>query len=106
MVDACARVGDAARAEFWVTEMVRMGEEPGAACYGVLLSAFAKLGDVQRAEKWFGRMQQDSQSDVSILTYNSLINACAKAYDLPAGVRWLQRMLDAGVEADVVSHST
>merc|ERR1712149_62955 len=106
MIDACARVGDADKAEFWLGELVRSGSKPSPVSYGVLLSSFARLGDSARAEAWFNKMQANAQQEVGVLTYNSLINACSRSHDVAGAERWLERMIENGVEADVVSYST
>merc|ERR1719213_1552332 len=42
----------------------------------------------------------------TLLTFNSLINACSKAKSLPRAEGWLAAMRSRGVSPDAVSYST
>merc|ERR1719473_973181 len=39
-------------------------------------------------------------------SFSAVINACAKAGDIQSAIRWLDKMEDAGIAADVVVYST
>ena len=45
----------------------------------------------------------EAKATPTTVTYNAVINACAKSEDVPSAERWLAKMLEADLQADVVS---
>merc|ERR1719223_1875506 len=76
-IDACARSGDAVRAEQWLLRMEKAGLHATLACYGTLIGALAKLCEVPRIERIIQQMRQ-AGLETSTAMYNTLISACAR----------------------------
>lgn len=89
VVDACAKAGDAARAEHWLAEMHARRCAANIRSYNALLSACAKVGNIARAEYWLTEMMQIRSIDVDVISYNAVIHACAKACDGARAEHWL-----------------
>ena len=78
LINAYAKNGDPAGAEYWFGMMTSSGVEANEVTYNTMIAAFAKQGNVPRASHWFGAMQQAGRVRNEV-SYNSMINACAKA---------------------------
>lgn len=52
------------------------------------------------------RKMQEEKCAPAVVTYNSLINACAKALNAERAEYWLAQMCDSGLQPDSVSYST
>ncbi|CAJ1370457.1 unnamed protein product [Effrenium voratum] len=75
----------------------------GWACYNLVIRAHAKEGNHKRAGEWIMRMEAmkanlkvcfDQERGIKVCSYNTQLDACAKAQNAEACERWLQRMLD------------
>ena len=43
--------------------------------------------------------------EARVTTYTAVIDACAKAGDAPSAEKWMQKMIEKGIEPNVVSYS-
>ena len=81
MIDACAKVGDAAKAQRWHQRMRNEGVQPNAHSYSAVINAMAKSGHLLAAYEEFERMEQAGVV-ADVVVYSGLLDACAKAGDL------------------------
>jgi len=111
-IDAAARKGDVKKATQLLLKFHEEGQEgckPDVVSYNLVIRACARRGDYKSAEKWFRHMlSYDIQA--SLCTYNTLLDACAKA-DSWAGAEacesWLEKILKEGIQAvNVISYAT
>jgi len=59
---------------------------------------------VARAEKWLSKML-DAGVEANVVSYNAVINACAKAGDQVQASAWLKWMSDAKVQPNAISYN-
>merc|ERR1719183_1806163 len=105
LVDACAKLGDAVRAEKWMERMTARGIEPNVVSYSAMIDACAKAGKPARALQWFEamRMRGVTPNEHSIA---ALVDACAKAGDTASACWLLESMESSGLTPDVVIYSS
>ena len=94
VINACARCGDAKRAEHWFQKMVAQGVQPGVLTFNSLVNACAKALDVDRAEKWLKEMPKHNvqPDDVS---YSTVIHACGTAQEPERAEHWMKLMVSS-----------
>merc|ERR1719235_1731302 len=95
VIHACAKAGEAERAEAWLAEMLRCGVKANAVTCNTVINAWAKAGRLDRAEEWVSRLgNMGVKSDV--ITYNTLVTAYAKKGDTAMAEKWMLTMTEAG----------
>jgi len=102
VINACAKVGNSAAAEQWLTKMLDSGVRANVQSYSAVVSAFAKTGDIKGSEKWLTKMLEAGIRGDTIC-YTSLINGCARVGDIQKAEEWLVKMLEDGVEPNVIT---
>jgi len=105
VIHASAKVGNVARAEAWMEEMLRRGITPNLVCFNTVLHACAHSGDVNRAMLWLQRISEAGIAPNKI-TYNSMIDAHAKSGDPAAAEMWLLQMVAKGFHPDQITFVT
>merc|ERR1719353_1463646 len=70
MINACARVGDADKAEEWLVRMLKDGVEPNVITFNAVIAACAKKGCGDRTEMWLNKMKRAGVPPNSF-SYNS-----------------------------------
>jgi len=68
------------------------------------LDTAAKAADPHQAEKLFAEMQR-AGFQLSVLVYNSVIQACANKGEVSRAEKWLRQMKADGVEPNVVTYT-
>merc|ERR1719443_166192 len=101
MIDACARVGDLARAEHWHGKMQEWGVQPNVYIYSALINACAKNSDVEGAYRWLERAE-GSGTTLDAVVYGCVINACGKAGDTECAKKVFQQMRSQGIQTHVI----
>mmetsp|Transcript_108310 Transcript_108310/g.336626 ORF Transcript_108310/g.336626 Transcript_108310/m.336626 type:complete len:264 (-) Transcript_108310:426-1217(-) len=87
MIDAHAKAGDWAAAEFWLQQMVESGIRVDQITFATLLCAYtAPQG------------RHTPSSKCSLRAYSAVIKACARVGDLAAVRHWLRDMANAGLQ--------
>ncbi|CAE8585468.1 unnamed protein product [Polarella glacialis] len=105
LLSACAKRGDARRAEHWLGAMLERKVDPDVVSYSTLIHACAKANDLQRAEHWLARMG-DSNVKANSVTYNTVINACARTGNVTGAEEWVRKMEEAGLAAEVMTFNS
>lgn len=77
---------------------------PDALSYNLVLRAYARDGNCAEAGRWMKHMEDKGRA--TVCSYNTMLDACTKAGDAPRGESWLQRMLEVGVQPNVISFAT
>ena len=72
---ACAKLGDAQKAEEVITKMVRFSLSPNNACFCLLMKAYEKGGQIEHLNKVLVRMKK-AQKVPDRATLNSLLKSC------------------------------
>ena len=62
MIDACAKAGDAIRAQRWHQRMRNAGVQPNAHSFSAVINACAKSGNLTAAYEEFDRMEEAGES--------------------------------------------
>jgi len=102
-IDHAVRSGDWMKAEQSLLEFERLGGQPEAMSYNLVIRACARRGDVVAAEKWLHRMEAKGVRPTPH-TYNTMLDASAKAGNAEACAQWLSRMTAKGIQPDVMSY--
>merc|ERR1719476_335498 len=101
MIDACARVGDVARAERWHSRMAAEGVQPNAYIYSALINACARAGDVDAACAWLDHAEV-SGDPLDSVVYGCVINACGKAGDCERAMAVFQKMRAKHIRSHII----
>lgn len=106
MVSACAKAGNAARAEWWLAELIASGVgKPNVISFNIVINACAKANALDRAERWLQRMSElGTRPDT--LSFNSLIDACARVGDVSRAELWLARMRESETPPNIISYNS
>ena len=97
VIHACAKDGQVDDAIKWLAAM-----QCDVTPYNIVINACAKHGRVEDATKWFAAMQ-DNAVTADVVSYTSMISACAKAK--PANMRVCQQMVSSLVEDGIVPNA-
>lgn len=74
---------------------------PDVYTFNVWLSAAAQLGDTKAAENIMLVMQEEFQIKPDIVSFSTVIGACAEAKDVEGARQWLFKAEDEGLEPDL-----
>ena len=66
-------------AEAWLRALLERGLEPNHVTYSTVISACSRGGDVRGASKWLEKMLNDPNVKPNVVSFNSAIQAAAKA---------------------------
>eukprot|EP00466_Bigelowiella_natans_P017639 jgi/Bigna1/145913/aug1.105_g20621 len=102
---ALANIGDGDLAEKYLNEMEGKGVPPSRKTYGKIIQAFLKQGKQDKAEEYIERMldigiiqSQNNEEmrkngvNADLITYGSLLHACAKSINLQQGELWWKEL--------------
>jgi len=95
LIVSCSRNGDIAGAEKWALEAEKV-DIAGLINYTAEVNTFATC-DESPAEKQTEKMNS-SKVEPNVVTYSSMIDACAKVGDRHGAERWHRRMLERGLQ--------
>ncbi|CAJ1401635.1 unnamed protein product [Effrenium voratum] len=90
-------------AETWLQRLRQSGLQVPVAAFNSAINACAESGDMDRAERLHGQLQQ-SKVRPTLVTYNSLIKACAS--DMTRAEQWLDRMQLSKLAPDEVTFNS
>jgi len=85
--------------------MMASGLEPGVVYYTMVRGLCNRSGDIQRAQTWFARLRERGVAP-SMVSYNLLMNAQARASDTSDVVQTLTEMQLQDLNRDQVSFNT
>jgi len=94
------REGDAPGVEKWINMLEAAGVQPSALCYAMVIDVHAGSKDPTRAERWTGAFRQAGAAKLDGSSYGTIINACARAGDVPGAQQWFETMEKAGLDPD------
>merc|ERR1719199_867437 len=107
MIDACVNNEDLEAATKLFAEM--RTEIPnysrGASVFGALVKGFAQRKEVHRAMEFYEEMRGDPMT-CNLVTYNPLIDACARVGDVSKAAKLFKDMCERGVDPDLITYST
>jgi len=107
VINACAQRKDVGRAEEWLNRMLAAGVAPNQHCVNAVINACVQADRVDRAEWWFGASQAwDTPVMPNIVSYNTLINAHARAGNPALAEKWLHSLTEANLAPNEVSYGT
>jgi len=75
------------------------------AAYGSVIRGFAQRKECQRAIQCYEEMLEHNVK-VSLVVFNTLIDACARVADMEGGARLFQDMITGQVTPDLITYST
>jgi len=96
LILACSRNGDVAGAEKWAYKAEQVDIAAGATDHTAVVGACGN-GDESPTEK---QMEKPSspKAEPNVVTYTSMIDACAKVGDRAGAERWHKRMVERGLQ--------
>jgi len=103
VIHACAKAGNADRAEHWLSQMTTLGVKPNIVSYNAVLNACAKNGDIARAESWLAKAI-DAGVMPDVISYNTLITAFCKEDKVDLAHALLKGMDGKGITPTTVSY--
>merc|ERR1719333_1952419 len=80
VISACAKAGDADKAEVWLNRMDELGIEPDVVAFSSVIDACSKADDATRAERIFQRMRGKGITP-NIVAYSTLARPFARHGD-------------------------
>mmetsp|Transcript_10910 Transcript_10910/g.16275 ORF Transcript_10910/g.16275 Transcript_10910/m.16275 type:complete len:755 (+) Transcript_10910:3-2267(+) len=98
LIEVYARAGDPQGALRWEQKMTEYGHENNLVTNNEIISAYANANDLKNAEKRLGKMLQNEQAD--IVSFSSVIHACARVYNGKKALTWLRSLQDYGLKPD------
>jgi len=96
LIVSCSRNGDIAGAEKWAYEAEQVDITAGVTNLTAMVDSCAKC-DESPEEKQMESMPS-SKAEPRVVTYSSMIDACAKVGDRDGAERWHRRMLERGLQ--------
>lgn len=97
LLDVCARSGEISRAEPLLKEMAAQGIQPNIITYGTVIKAYCSANRLDQAFAVFSDMQANSDLHPDEVTYNTLLDGCARYGSFDRGVEVLADMKKAKV---------
>jgi len=97
LILACSRLGDAKKAEAWVSKMAEDQVVPNVQCYNNVISACARCRAADRAQEWFAKMLEAGVKPNSS-TYCGLVDAWSRMGDTARAERTLAKMRQEGIQ--------
>merc|ERR1719163_542479 len=77
LIDACARVGEMAKASALFRDMCEQGVDPDLITYSTVVKGYCCQGDMEQAIQLFALMQKRNIKPDAIL-FNSILDGCAR----------------------------
>jgi len=78
LIDACARNQDMARVQPLLEDMHRQGIEPNVITYSTIVKGYCQENRIDKAFELFGEMKKSPSFRPDEITYNSLLDGCAR----------------------------
>jgi pentatricopeptide repeat protein len=97
LVDACARSGEMSRVQSLLEEMTRQKLEPNIITYGAIVKGYCQAYQLDQASAVFEDMKRNPQFKPDEITYNTLIDGCARQGLFEKGMQYLREMQEVGV---------
>lgn len=108
MIEACVVNGDLSGGLRILREMKRLLPSSPAkgSAFSALIKASLQRKQIGLALELYDEMDQDATVTCSLVTYNTLLDAFARAGDMNTVARLFQGMCTKGVEPDLITYST
>eukprot|EP01022_Parablepharisma_sp_SALTPOND_P018835 TRINITY_DN3132_c0_g1_i1.p1 TRINITY_DN3132_c0_g1~~TRINITY_DN3132_c0_g1_i1.p1 ORF type:complete len:1081 (+),score=115.60 TRINITY_DN3132_c0_g1_i1:6228-9470(+) len=106
LIDACIKNNFVGKAQDVYETMLRDRVKPNTIIYTTLIKGFAKTKDLKAAMEIYQKMVMDPSSLPNNVTYNSLLDCCAKCDDLSMLETVFEEMKKNGIKADLITFST
>lgn len=97
LLDVCARSGDINRAEPLLRDMVEQGLQPNIITYGTVIKAYCSANRLNQAFAVLSEMKRTADLAPDEVTYNTLLDGCARYGLFDRGLEVLADMRQAGV---------
>jgi len=104
LILACSRNGDVAGAEKWAYKAEQIDIAAGVTDCPAVVNACGN-GDESPAQKQTEKMNS-SKAEPNVVTYSSMIDACAKVGDRAGAERWHKRMVERGLQPSAHTFSS
>lgn len=98
LMDACARCGEISRAPKLLEDMVRQGIEPNLVTYSAVLKGYCQENRLDKAFELLDTMRMSSHVKPDELTYNTLLDGCARQGCYERGMQVFAQMQEASVK--------
>jgi len=105
VLNACAKDGDVDRVEKLRTLAEERRWETSDGAYHAVVKMFVQRRDIPRAESWTSKMIADGRA-VAPMTFNLLIDACAKAGESRSAEAHLATMIDKGCAPNLITYNS
>lgn len=97
LLDVCARSGEISRAEPLLKQMVEQGLAPSVITYSTVIKAYCGANMLEQAFKLFEEMKSHTNLDPDEVTFNTLMDGCARYGLFDRGCEVLQEMRRTGI---------
>ncbi|CAL1160044.1 unnamed protein product [Cladocopium goreaui] len=97
LLDVCARSGEISRAEPLLKEMAVQGITPNIITYGTVIKAYCSANRLDQAFAVFSDMQANTDLHPDEVTYNTLLDGCARYGSFDRGLEVMADMKKAKV---------
>lgn len=97
LLDVCARSGEISRAEPLLKQMVEQGLAPSVITYSTVIKAYCGANMLEQAFKLFEEMKCNTDLDPDEVTFNTLLDGCARYGFFDRGCEVLQEMRRTGI---------
>jgi len=97
LLDVCARSGEISRAEPLLKDMADQGVPPNIITYGTVIKAYCSANRLDQAFAVLEEMQKNTSLHPDEVTYNTLLDGCARYGLFDRGLEVLADMRRAGV---------
>lgn len=97
LLDACAKCSAMSRAPKLLQDMKDSSVNGDVITYSTIIKGFCLEGDMDRAFQMLSNMQNEQQLIPDEITYNSILDGCAKSQRLDDAMRVLDQMMQASV---------
>lgn len=97
LLDVCARSGEISRAEPLLKDMADQGVSPNIITYGTVIKAYCSANRLDQAFAVLEEMQKSTSLHPDEVTYNTLLDGCARYGLFDRGLEVLADMRRAGV---------
>merc|ERR1719335_163984 len=107
MIEACVSTGAMDEAIQVFQDLKREFPEKNANShiYSLLIKGFAQRKEMRRALQLYSEMRE-RDIPLSLVTFNTLIDACARVGDMPQASQLFSSMCTSGIEPDLITYST
>jgi len=106
LIDVCVKCGDLPMAEAILRDMTlpTSAVEPDLITFSTLLKGYCQFAELDKALQVLEAIKARGMH-CDELVYNTLMDGCVKANDIPAGLGLLEEMLRNGLRPSTITHS-